>query len=58
MTSQNSNDWQSLAEQASKEPDSAKLMLLIGQLCHALDVERAGKLSPPVNETRLFLHSA
>jgi hypothetical protein len=30
-----------LAEQASKETDSEKLMLLITQLCDALDKERA-----------------
>jgi hypothetical protein len=29
--------WHSLAEQASKEMDGAKLSLLVGQLCSALD---------------------
>jgi hypothetical protein len=58
MTPQHSTSWESVAEQASKEPDPAKLMLLIAKLCHALDVEHAGKLPLLANETRLFRHSA
>ena len=29
--------WYSIAEQASKETDSAKLTILVAQLCSALD---------------------
>jgi hypothetical protein len=29
--------WYSIAEQASKETDTAKLMILVAQLCSALD---------------------
>jgi hypothetical protein len=36
-------DWRTIAEKASKEMDPAKLMVLIAQLCGALD-ER--KLKP------------
>jgi len=36
-------DWRCIAEQASKEMDSAKLMVLIGKLCRALDGEHKGK---------------
>ena len=35
--------WTSIAEQASKEMDSAKLMILIEKLCYALDGERKQK---------------
>jgi hypothetical protein len=43
-------DWRCIAEQASKEMDPAKLLSLIGELCHALD-ER--KLKPwQRNESR------
>ena len=30
-------DWRSIAEQVSKEMDSAKLTILVAQLCSALD---------------------
>jgi hypothetical protein len=30
-------DWQALAEQASKETDGEKLTMLVAQLCGALD---------------------
>ena len=30
-------EWYSIAEQLSKEMDSAKLMILVDQLCSALD---------------------
>lgn len=30
-------EWYSIAEQLSKEMDSAKLMMLVDQLCSALD---------------------
>jgi hypothetical protein len=33
--------WLSIAEQASKETDAAKLSLLVEQLCAALDDERS-----------------
>jgi hypothetical protein len=35
--------WTSIAEQASKEMDSAKLIILVEKLCRALDVERKQK---------------
>jgi hypothetical protein len=35
--------WQSIAEHASKEMDSAKLMILVEKLCYALDGERKQK---------------
>jgi hypothetical protein len=36
-------DWRPIAEQASKQVDPAKLMILIGKLCRALEVERRQK---------------
>jgi hypothetical protein len=33
-------DWQSIAEQASKEMDPAKLTILVEKLCHALEGKR------------------
>lgn len=36
-------DWRSIAEQASKETDPAKLMTLVEKLCCALDRERSQK---------------
>jgi hypothetical protein len=36
-------DWQSIAEQASKEMDPAKLTILVEKLCRALDGERKHK---------------
>jgi len=38
-------DWRSLAEQVTKEMDSAKLPTLIAKLCQALDGERKQKVS-------------
>jgi len=38
-------DWQSIAEQASKEMDSAKLTILIEKLCRALESKPEGRLS-------------
>jgi len=35
--------WTSIAEQASKEMDSAKLVILVEKLCLAIDVERKQK---------------
>ena len=35
-----SGSWTSIAEQASREMDSAKLMILVEKLCYALDGER------------------
>jgi hypothetical protein len=34
-------DWRSIAEKASKEMDPEKLMVLIAQLCSALDERKA-----------------
>ena len=36
-------DWRPIAEQASKELDPQKLMILIGKLCGALEGERSEK---------------
>jgi hypothetical protein len=52
-------DWQSIAEQASKEMDPAKLTILVEKLCCALEGERRGKsqlraTSQGVNEPRSF----
>ena len=33
-------DWQSIAEQASKEMDPAKLTILVEKLCRALEGKR------------------
>jgi len=38
-------DWRSLAEETSKEMDPAKLTILVGKLCRALD-ERNERTSP------------
>lgn len=38
--------WYSIAEQASKETDPAKLQILVTQLCSALDE----RMTPPVLE--------
>ncbi len=38
-------DWRSIAEQASKEMDSAKLTILVAQLCSALEGGRKKKVS-------------
>ena len=45
-------DWKPIAEQASKELDPQKLMILIGRLCWALEDERREK--PRGNEPGLF----
>ena len=37
------SDWRDLAEQTSKEMDSAKLMALVAKLCQAIDGERQEK---------------
>jgi hypothetical protein len=36
-------DWRPFADQASKEMDPQKLMILIGKLCRALEGERGEK---------------
>jgi hypothetical protein len=36
-------DWRFIAEQASKETDPAKLTILVGKLCCALEGERKQK---------------
>ena len=50
--------WQSIAERASKEMDSAKLMILVEKLCYALDGERARRYQLTAtskgNESRSF----
>ena len=37
------SNWRELAEQTSKEMDSAKLMVLVAKLCQATDGERQEK---------------
>jgi len=39
MTVRRSNEWKSLAEQASKEMDPQKLLILVKKLNHMLDEE-------------------
>jgi hypothetical protein len=41
--------WYSLAEQASKETDPAKLLVLVDQLCRALDERGKQPTSQPSN---------
>ncbi len=52
-------DWRSIAEQASKEMDPAKLMILVEKLCCALRDERKNKSqlagTSRRNEPRSFL---
>ena len=51
MTPQSENrDWLSLAEQASKEMNPAKLMTLVKQLCSALE-DRKKATSPLTGHT-------
>ena len=38
-------DWRSIAEQASKETDPAKLTILVEKLCCALEGERRSEVS-------------
>jgi hypothetical protein len=45
--------WRAIAKQASKEVDPQKLMILIGNLCCALEGERREK--PRGNEPGSFL---
>jgi hypothetical protein len=40
-------EWKSIAEEASEEMDSARLIVLVGQLCRALDSRRKVALSFP-----------
>ena len=52
-------DWLSIAEQASKEMDPAKLTILVEKLCRALEGERRGvsqltATSQRVNEPSSF----
>jgi hypothetical protein len=37
------SNWLHIAEQASEEMDSAKLMVLVSKLCQAMDGERQEK---------------
>lgn len=50
--------WQCIAERASKEMDSAKLMILVEKLCYALDGERTRRYQLAAtskgNESRSF----
>ncbi len=47
MAPNRDQDWQALAEQASKEMDGRKLSLLVAQLCSALDVCGKPSVSQP-----------
>jgi hypothetical protein len=51
-------DWRSLAEQASKEMDPARLTMLVEKLCCALEGERSEKSrlaeTPTRNEPSSF----
>ena len=51
-------DWRSIAEQTSKEMDPAKLMVLVGKLCRALEATRKETsqlaATSPGNEPRFF----
>jgi len=47
-TDSGKKDWQSIAEEASKEMDSAKLMSLVQQLCSALDAQDRKKAASPL----------
>ena len=38
-------DWQSIAEQATKEMDPAKLRILVEKVCHALEGKRRETVS-------------
>jgi hypothetical protein len=48
-------NWRQLAEAASKETDSAKLLRIVGQLCESLDKahtnEQPSDSEPPQAET-------
>jgi len=43
--------WYSIAEQASKEMDSAKLTILVDQLCGALDARHKPPASSNLHST-------
>jgi hypothetical protein len=50
-------DWRPIAEQVSKEMDSAKLMIIVAKLCRALDGKHKGKSQlqkSPRNEPGAF----
>ncbi len=42
--SEKDTQWQAIAEQASKEQDSDRLMVLVAQLCSALESKSNRKL--------------
>jgi hypothetical protein len=51
-------EWYSIAEQASKETDPAKLTILVAQLCSALDKAENrpnSNATNPANETRSLM---
>jgi len=41
-----SEDWMSIAEQASKETNSARLITLVERLCNALDNRKKAAIPP------------
>jgi 5'-deoxynucleotidase YfbR-like HD superfamily hydrolase len=45
-------NWLHIAEQASEEMDSAKLMTLVSKLCQALDGESQGNSGQHVSNER------
>ena len=50
-TDSEKKDWQSIAEEASKEKNPARLMALVRQLCSALD---DSKKAPAPDQPRLL----
>jgi hypothetical protein len=46
-TNSEDTEWKSIAEQVTEEMDSARLMVLVGQLCSALDNRKNVALSFP-----------
>ena len=51
MTPHRQPDWYHLAEQASKETDSEKLMSLVGELNRALDEHQRTRERLPTQES-------
>jgi hypothetical protein len=54
MTANRNSEWKLLAEQASKEMDSAKLLILVTELNRALDEEFGTSDQPPSRVERAY----
>jgi hypothetical protein len=50
-TNSEDTEWKSIAEQVTEEMDSVRLMVLVGQLCSALDNRKKVALSFPSQTT-------